>query len=228
MAGNIVFRRRTVPVVVLRRRSWETWQRKILQATARPGDDPIEPPPNKVMLWPLIKGRPLVEFISDQQQPVDTTLTQTAELLRAALVRLYQLHQTEIEIDGTQLWVSHGDASVANVMFDQETQTMTWFDFDLRHDLSVSAKNRHADDLRSFLFTAVESLPPGVFSDADVTGLLNSIKPAYPRSEVWEALLRIVGDRWFECDLFHRAQLMRLRKGRGKRNTTTLIKQWLQ
>lgn len=227
VAGNFVFRLRTVPVVVLPRPTWETWQRKIHQVTGRPGDDRVTLGAGKALLWPLIEGRPLAEIISQRYAKVEEQQTQTTALLGVALGQLYQLHQIEIEIDGTQLRVSHGDASVANVMFDKQTQTMTWFDFDLRHDLWASAEDRHADDLRSFLFTAVESLPSEAFSTHDIDGLLKSIMPAYPKAEVWAALSRIINDRWFGCDLFHQAQLFRLRKGRLKKTTAGLIKQQL-
>lgn len=44
------------------------------------------------------------------------------------------------------LW-SHGDLSITNILFDQETGRARLIDFEMRHDHSLSALERQADDL---------------------------------------------------------------------------------
>ena len=121
-----------------------------------------------------------------------------------ALRSLTQFHQhiITLEPDDTVL-LSHGDATVRNVMFDATTNSVTWFDFDLRHDLTVSATARHADDLRAFLFSAAH-----YFSMEDLPDLVRVARENYSDSKVWVELSKQVSSPWFRFDLFHLAHTL--------------------
>jgi hypothetical protein len=55
---------------------------------------------------------------------------------------------------------SHGDAGMANVIFDDKTGRAQLIDFEILHDKSLSARSRHADDLLIFLLDLTAVAPP--------------------------------------------------------------------
>ena len=79
--------------------------------------------------------------------------TLTRQMLEAAAAELRRAHQFwSKEFDGP--W-SHGDASAANVIYNQKTRRARLIDFEIVHDRSLPAKSRHADDLLVFLLDIV-------------------------------------------------------------------------
>ena len=75
--------------------------------------------------------------------------------------------------------LSHGDATLRNVLFDPETGNARWFDFDTAHDPGLAPAWRHGDDLRALVYSSVES-----FADVPVTMLLRTVQDAYQRLTV--------------------------------------------
>jgi tRNA A-37 threonylcarbamoyl transferase component Bud32 len=51
---------------------------------------------------------------------------------------------------------SHGDASMTNVIYDEKAHRTRLIDFEIRHEKSLPASARHADDLLVFLLDLVE------------------------------------------------------------------------
>jgi len=51
---------------------------------------------------------------------------------------------------------SHGDASMPNVIYDEETRRARLIDFEIMHEKSLPATTRHADDLLIFLLDMVD------------------------------------------------------------------------
>ena len=136
-------------------------------------------------------------------------------LLSIATESLRKFHATEIQVAGARsCLLSHGDASINNVLYDSETQVATWFDFDLRHDFRCEATSRHADDLRSLLFSAVH-----LFDVDSIEDWIRSQRMAYPSDEVWAALAKQLSGRWFAFDIFHRSQIARAREKCGLSST---------
>ena len=209
LIGNIVFRFRPVPLQVLSLRTWLDWEKRVQTSYG------IALPKRlgRGLLMPKAHGCLLSDALSKL-----TDEAAHVELLSGTLAELYRLHQFEIEMgtedDPQSVSLSHGDASINNVIYDASTNSACWFDFDLRHDLRLSADFRHADDLRAFLFTAVPSLTCESCSEDAIRRLLESLRNAYPCEATWESLNEILNSRWFAVDVFHRAQMFRSKASR--------------
>jgi hypothetical protein len=248
--GNAVFRLRAVPVQVLHRQQWKRWEQTVQLAIGRSGQDRHRnallsvadlhnvqsttdesnawfEPAGVYSVW--IPGRTLREVLCDRS----TSREQVSLTLAAALSRLYALHQIEIEIQTQtgrrRMKLSHGDASVANIMYDADRELMTWFDFDLRHDFNCVASDRHADDLRAFLFTAVDCLPSANGHDScdardiGLIAMLSAISDHYPDIVVWRTLARWLRGRSIARDPFHQAQRFRLRQTHRRRDCDSIV-----
>ncbi len=104
--------------------------------------------------------------------------------LGAASRALWDLHRVELpRADGACERLSHGDATLRNVLFDPGTGEARWFDFDTAHDPGLAPAWRHGDDLRALVYSAVES-----FADVPVALLLRTVQDAYADAGPWEQL----------------------------------------
>ena len=76
-----------------------------------------------------------------------------------AVDSLCQLHRRSADWGcGVNQSVSHGDATVNNVIVNVDWQEANWSDFDMRHLPHVSELDRRADDLRALVFSAAACL----------------------------------------------------------------------
>ena len=200
--GNIAFRFRRVPLKVLHKTEWIDWERKLKLALR---NETV--PATNELLCEKIPGRPLSDILSNSRSD-ETGFSHELELIQLAVRELKCLHETSVQLaDGQRsAMLSHGDATISNVLHCVETQATEWFDFDLRHDYRVAAVDRQADDLRSLLFSA------GYFLPEETLGLLvATVKQEYCCESVWAALQRQLSSDWFNLDLFHLSQTRRLR-----------------
>jgi hypothetical protein len=79
--------------------------------------------------------------------------------LRMAAGALRDLHKKSTCRSAAEPWpLSHGDATCHNVIVNLPTGSVDWIDFEMRHDWSVPADERHADDLRALLFSSAACL----------------------------------------------------------------------
>ena len=200
--GNIAFRFRYVPLRILHKAEWISWERK-LKLVLR--NESI--PASSELLCERIQGRPLSDLMFDLSRQ-EIELPNKLAAVRFAVRALKGFHETSIQLadDQRSVMLSHGDAAISNVLCCLETQTAEWFDFDLRHDYQVAAAQRQADDLRSLLFTAGYLLP-----EEALKPLVTLVKQEYPCEEVWTALQCQLASGWFWLDLFHLSQTRRLR-----------------
>jgi hypothetical protein len=79
--------------------------------------------------------------------------TLTPRMLKAAGNEYRRAHHFKNEEFGSG-W-SHGDASMTNVIYNDKTGRARLIDFEIRHDKSLPATARHADDLLVFLLDLV-------------------------------------------------------------------------
>ena len=199
--GNLVFWLRCVPVRVLYKREWMRWERDVKLAT-RNEDVTL----GRNLVCQKIPGKSLSSLLQNDMQ-----FSEKKELLFIATQSLKQFHETEVNVAGVgPCLLSHGDASITNVLYDSKTKLAVWFDFDLRHDLRRDAAERHADDLRSLLFSAVH-----LFDVESIEDWIRSQRVAYPKEEAWVALAKQISSRWFAIDVFHHSQMVRVRKKCG-------------
>lgn len=189
--GNFVFRWRMVSVRVLTNRQWKAWERTVV-----PFDLPDKEASPGTLAMANVHGRPLAQLLNEEQRK-----PQKLALVSEAVSALHQFHQQVREVpDFGAIRLSHGDATTRNVMIDADARKATWFDFDLRHDLTISATMRHADDLRAILFSAAHYFPA-----QDLPDLVHVARQAYDEPKTWLELTRQVNSRWFSVDLFHLA-----------------------
>lgn len=121
--------------------------------------------------------------------------TLTKQMLRSAALELRRAHQFwSDELRGR--W-SHGDASITNVIYDPETNSARFIDFEICHDKSLSATARQADDLLMFLLDLVGTVPANqwlpfartfleAYGDRDVIGQLRTqLEPPGGLAWIW-------------------------------------------
>ena len=198
LIGNPVLACRQVPVRVLFTDRWIRWEREVKQALG--GDATGE---GRVLICDQINGAPLADWLIEFGE----TRSLRLEVLKNAMGGLREFHRMEVDNGrGERILLSHGDATLNNVLYDAENGSAQWIDFDLRHWLNIPAPQRHADDLRAFLFSAVRHLP-----DDDIPDFLSSMRQQYDAPSVWSCLRAQVSSRWFRFDVFHRAHIRRSR-----------------
>ena len=196
--GNQVFRLRYVPVRVLHKHEWMRWESDVKLVTRN--EKVVF---DRSLVCKKISGESLSVVLQNDMQ-----YSEKKELVCIAIESLKKFHETEIIIEGAgRCLLSHGDASIANVLYDQKTKLAEWFDFDLRHDFRCDAVQRHADDLRALMFSAVHKFEVDWIED-----LIRTLRAVYPKDEVWIALAKQISSRWFAVDIFHHSQMARVRK----------------
>ncbi len=175
--GNLYLRLHRTRVRVLPGPEWHARERLLHRALH--GIE-LESAPGGWLLLPRWPGVTLAEYARN----ADRSTPDRLRGLDAATRALLDLHRVEIaRPDGARERLSHGDATLRNVLFDPETGEARWFDFDTAHDPGLAAAWRHGDDLRALVYSAVES-----FADVPVETVLRTIRAAYPDPEPWEQL----------------------------------------
>ena len=199
--GNQVFRLRSVPVRVLHKHEWLRWESDVKLVTR---NETVAL--DRSLVCKKISGESLSIVLQNDMQ-----YSEKKEPVCIAIESLKKFHETEISIEGAgRCLLSHGDASIVNVLYDKKTKLAEWFDFDLRHDLRCDAVQRHADDLRALMFSAVHK-----FEVDSIEDLIRTLRAVYPKAEVWDALAKQISSRWFAVDIYHHSQMARVRKTSG-------------
>jgi hypothetical protein len=83
--------------------------------------------------------------------------TLTQRMLKAAGSEYRRAHHFKTKALGNG-W-SHGDASMTNVIYNEKAHRARLIDFEIRHEKSLPATARHADDLLVFLLDMVGRVP---------------------------------------------------------------------
>ena len=175
--GNLYLRLLGSGVRVLPGAEWRARERALHRALH--GIE-LENGPRGWLILPRWPGVVLADHARSRLVPVPARL----RALGAASRALRDLHRVELpRADGGCERLSHGDATLRNVLFDPGTGEARWFDFDTAHDLGLAPAWRHGDDLRALVYSAVES-----FADVPVALLLRTVQDAYPDPGPWEQL----------------------------------------
>lgn len=143
--GNWYLRVIRADSVVLPTAEWQNWERTVMDAVIRP----------KGIAVPMLPGESLDRALSRADVTMDRKLNCIALALRA-LLRLHE--RPVVWTDGQTRRLSHGDATADNVCVDDLRQNACWFDFDMRHRPGIPEIHRHADDLRSLIFSSAVHL----------------------------------------------------------------------
>jgi hypothetical protein len=194
-AGNLYLKAEGAHARVLPDREWRIWETKVYRAIY---DIELATDARAGLLVPAWPGVSLAAYL-------DSDRFSHAEKLRAirlAVQALHRLHGVVIECpDGKNRPLSHGDATVENVIVHHAQTSARWFDFDTIHDTRMEAAWRHADDLRAFTYSAAQRLPAAAF-----TRIAQTLVENYGSPSALEALADAVAYRRNRPISFHLAQ----------------------
>lgn len=175
--GNLYLRLLGSGVRVLPWAEWRARERTLHRALH--GIE-LETGPQGWLLLPRWPGVVLADHARSRLAPAPARLRGLGAASRA----LRDLHRVELpRADGGSERMSHGDATLRNVLFDPGTVEARWFDFDTAHVPGLAPAWRHGDDLRALVYSAVES-----FADVPVALLLRTVRDAYDDPAPWERL----------------------------------------
>jgi len=194
-AGNVYLKRLGAHARVLPDQEWRRWESEVYRVVY---DIELVPDASGRLLVPEWSGVSLAAYLESEE-------INEAEKLGAiglAAQSLYRIHSAVIQWqDGQRRSLSHGDATVENVIVDDVQATATWFDFDTIHESSMYADWRRADDLRALTYSAAERLHSAGFPELTKTIVTN-----YPHAATLEALAAAVAYRRTRPISFHLAQ----------------------
>jgi hypothetical protein len=161
--GNFYLRMQGAGVEVLTADKWLQWELAVWTAIKNNITCPAEDVSHRAfpsirfnsLVMPRLSGEPLGHILADEAVLMERKL----QCLGWALQTLADLHAQSADWGGdlVQL-ISHGDATVENVIIDQSNQRGHWIDFDTRHRANLDAIDRHADDVRALIFSAATHL----------------------------------------------------------------------
>jgi hypothetical protein len=175
--GNLYLRLTGSGVRVLSGAEWRARERALHRALH---EIELEDGPRGWLILPRWPGVVLADHARSRLDPPPARLRGLGAACRA----LRDLHRVELpRADGGCEPLSHGDATLRNVLFDPGAGEARWFDFDTAHDPGLAPAWRHGDDLRALVYSAVES-----FADVPVARLLRTVRDAYADPGPWEQL----------------------------------------
>ena len=147
--ANLYFRMSSIPIRFWSKtKDWQRWEVKCFQMLN--GDRfRARTSGAKTICVDKLPGESLWEHMNRG--------TLTRQMLEAAAREYCRAHQLwSDEFAGP---LSHGDASMANVMYNEKTGRARLIDFELIHEKSLPAKSRQADDLLVFLLDILAIVP---------------------------------------------------------------------
>jgi tRNA A-37 threonylcarbamoyl transferase component Bud32 len=146
---NFYFRAAGIPIrYVSDVREWRRWEARCFQMLNRDGFRARVTDSRTVTLDKL-PGDNLWDHMNSG--------TLTPRMLKATGREYRRAHHFKSEEFGSG-W-SHGDASMTNVIYDEKTERARLIDFEIRHEKSLPATARHADDVLVFLLDMVGRVP---------------------------------------------------------------------
>lgn len=117
----------------------------------------------------------------------------TVDMMAAAGQAFHRAHS--IHSDFFQAGWSHGDSHLANVLYDEVSQTASLIDFETQHWRHLSETDRQADDLLIFVLDILgrcdnwEKLLPAFFQSYDRPAVLHQLHQHLTLPQGWEKVL---------------------------------------
>ena len=199
--GNAYLRLQNCGVEILGTDEWIRWE-KAVQSAMNVADcgrkAELSTGRSQTLTRRHVPGSSLREVLKDARYSED----QKFAAIRWGLESLGQLHRQQADWGrGMIQSVSHGDATVNNVIVNLELQKANWIDFDMRHLPLLSELDRHVDDLRAVVFSAAVYLPVSRFPRLAETAIA-SLNDRCLLSRFRERLT----NEWWRLDTFQMAQ----------------------
>ncbi len=194
-AGNLYLKREGAHARVLSDREWRNWETKVYRAIY---DIELVTDERGRLCVPARSGVNLAAYLQSES----ATQPEKLSAIGLAVRSLYRLHAVIMQWpDGQNRPLSHGDATVENVIIDDACVNASWLDFDTIHESRMDAAWRHADDLRALTYSAAARLPASSFPE-----LTRTIVANYGSTVPLDALEEIVAYRRNRPISFHLAQ----------------------
>jgi tRNA A-37 threonylcarbamoyl transferase component Bud32 len=152
------------------------------------------------LFLPCCPGRTLSDWLTDPTVSIESRLNFVRDSARS----LAALHSLLDDVTGRSL--SHGDATVRNVIVDANTSRATWIDFDTAHIMASRAVPndeawRTTDDLRALICSAAVLWPVDSYA-----ALVRALADGYGECEAMSRLAARVAESLRRPRLFHLAQ----------------------
>ena len=162
-AGNLFLKREGAHARVLSDREWRNWEIEVYRAIY---DIELVTDERGRLCFPACAGVSLAAHLQSKSATESEKLTAIGLAVRS----LFRLHAVVIRWpDGQKRPLSHGDATVENVIIDDAPVKASWLDFDTIHESRMDAAWRHADDLRALTYSAAARLPAASFPELTQT-----------------------------------------------------------
>jgi len=161
-AGNLFLKMTGSCVIVLPFVRWLEWELTVDAATRR-NLATLEPTAKGMsLLCRRVPGKPLRQILVDD----DYSLERKLKAIGWSLTALRDLQAITADWgEGVHQSMSHGDATINNVIVDVDRRTARWIDFDTRHLPHLPELDRHTDDIRCLISSAANCLPPTSYPD---------------------------------------------------------------
>ncbi|MBZ0165309.1 MAG: hypothetical protein K8I00_00780 [Candidatus Omnitrophica bacterium] len=144
--------------------------------------------PDDSVYAPARSGVCLVEYITNSKR----SNAEKRAAVSAAAAALWRLHMNVLPHVGRTDMLSHGDATVLNVIYDPVVDSAQWIDFETMHAPYVNALDRQADDLHTFLFSVLSHT-----AEEEFVSRLEGIRQNYTDDETWLAIVAALErERW--------------------------------
>jgi hypothetical protein len=149
VAANFFFRLAKIPIQFCTDCAvWQRWEVRCYRMLN--GRFVVYPIGDQKVAQEKLPGTPLWEHL--------TKGTLRRKMIRAAAREFRRAHSMPSDRFDDGLW-SHGDATMANVIYDPATDRARLIDFEIQHRRDWPAVKRHADDLAVILFDLVSLAP---------------------------------------------------------------------
>ena len=153
-AGNACLALSGVPQRMLSRDAWAAREVETYALAYGVRAERVAP---GTVLVPALPGTGGAAVLASRETPAE----EKRRVLTAAARALAALHRLVVRrTDGSTQTFSHGDPTVANVLWDPGTGRASWLDFDVTHDDRRSELERRVDDLRTLAYSAAAALAP--------------------------------------------------------------------
>jgi len=147
--ANLYFRMSNIPIRFWSKADdWKRWEEKCFQML-NGGRFRVYPSGAKTVCTAKLPGESLWGRMNRR--------ILTRQMLEAAGRELFRAHQYWSDEFGS--WLSQGDATMTNVIYNEKTGRARLIDFEIIHHKSLPATTRHADDLLVFLLDILAIAP---------------------------------------------------------------------
>ena len=195
LAGNAYLRLAGIGTEVLSYRQWCRREQSMYRVLY--GETSVFDQAGAVVV-PVFPGFSLAEYLGSEEIG-DRRKLDAVGIAAASLKAMHERYETGFATKRRP--VSHGDASASNVIFDPNTGSARWIDFDMAHSDQMSSVRRHADDLRTLIYSVVRYIPEALIAE-----LLSTLFKHYADEDVLSECYIVIQQQCRHPNASHIAQ----------------------